>query len=156
VVTSKESEAMGKYTSFVIVDVVSQFVLAKNPQKYDPSGDMPTCYFTSVLGSLTGLTYGDEYRNLVINNRFGADNECWAVAENQENHETLFSRRKFMADFKGQYCWIPYIDGDYVVFLNLKGATDKNLGGYLSITEDGVLKSVKTFAEASRFKLIKE
>lgn len=155
-VTSRESEAMGKFTEFIIVDVATQYVVAKDPVKYDSAKEMPSCYFTTVLGDLTGIVYGNKYRNLVINTRVGVDNDCFVVAENEENRETIFSRRKFLADYKGQYCWVPYVDGDYVVFLNLKGASDSNWGGYLSMTEEGRLRSVKTFAEASRFKIIKE
>jgi len=154
VVTDKANEAMGKYKAFILVDRATQYVLAQDPIKYNPEAVMPSCYFSSLAPTETGLTSGDRYRYMAINALPVVDGQHWVICENKETNKTMFSRRKFLSDLRAQYLWIPIVEGDYVMFLNLKGATNTNWGGYLSIDEEGHFSSVKNTSEASKWKLI--
>lgn len=154
VVTDKSSEAMGKYKPFVLVDQTTQLVLARNPVKYNPEKEMPTCYFSTTLPTEAGVTYAGNYRYLAINALPVVDGTHWVICENKETKTTIFSRRKFLSGFRAQYLWIPIVCEDYVIFLSLKGASDINWGGYLTINADGTFSSAKKRSEASRWKLI--
>lgn len=154
VVTDKADEAMGKYKPFVLVDMATQLVLAREPVKYDPEAEMPTCYFSSLPAIDAGLTTAANYRFMAINTLPVVDGQNWVICENRETKTTIFSRRKFLSDLRAQYLWVPVINGDYVMFLNLSGVTNRNWGGFLTIHEDGSFSSAKNEAEASQWKLI--
>lgn len=154
VVTDKASEAMGKYKPFVLVDQATQLVLAKEPIKYNPEAAMPQCYFSSIPASEAGISYASDYRFMAINALPVVDGQHWVICENKESKSTIFSRRKFLGDFRTQYLWVPVVSGDYVMFLNLQGAYNIQWGGFLAINEDGTYSSVKSKSEASKWKLI--
>ncbi len=154
VVTDKSSEAMGKYKAFVLVDQTTQMVLSRTAVKYNPDKEMPQCYFSGVIPTETGITDAANFRFMAINALPVVDGAHWVICENEETKTTIFSRRKFLSDFRTQYLWIPIIEGDYVIFLNMKGRTTLSYGGYLKINEDGSYSSAKSRNEASRWKLI--
>lgn len=154
VVTDKASEAMGKYLPFIMVDQATQLVLAKEPVKYNPEAEMPTCYFTTIPAAETGITIASDYRYLAINALPVVDGQHWVICQNRETKTTIFSRRKFLSTLRTQYLWVPIVTGDYVMFVNLHGAYNIQHGGYLAINEDGSFSEVKTRSEASRWKLI--
>ncbi len=154
VVTDKANEAMGKYKAFIIVDQATQLVLAKEPVKYDPAGDMPSCYFSSLPAAETGITIASDFRYLAINALPVVDGQHWVICQNRESKSTIFSRRKFLSTMRTQYLWVPEIVGNYVMFRNLHGAYNIQHGGYLAINEDGTFAEVKSRAEASQWKLI--
>ncbi|TKG95762.1 hypothetical protein EYV94_05565 [Puteibacter caeruleilacunae] len=154
VVTPKEQEALNKQKYFVLVDQATQYVMAKDPVKYKPGTPMPTCYFSSILPTDAGVTYASDYRSLAINTLVGADKEKWVICEHKEDKKMMFARRRFLADFKAQYLWIPIVDGDCVLFLNMQGAININWGSYLAINEEGNYVAVKDRNLASRWKLI--
>lgn len=153
ITTDKANVISGNLKEFVIVDKATQFVIAKEPVKYNATKKMPTCYFTSIPGTESGLTTGSDYRTLAINANLGIEGEHWVITENQDEKRVFISRKKFVTP-KYQCMWIPKADGDNVVFLNLMGATNTNWGGYLAIDDAGKFKTVKSFTEASRWKLI--
>jgi len=154
VVTDKANEAMEKYIPFVIVDTKTQMVLAKEPVKYNPEMEMPTCYFSTVLPSETGITSTGDRRLLAINALPVVDGQRWVINQNRSTGETIFSRRKFLGEHRAQYLWVPIVRGDYVYFLSLEGSLNINWGGFLCINEDGSFRSVKTIEEASEWKII--
>ncbi|MCT4589074.1 MAG: hypothetical protein N4A71_14725 [Carboxylicivirga sp.] len=154
VVTSKEKEALNKYQNFVLVDQATQFVLAKEPVKYEPGKSMPTCFFSSIIPAEAGVTYASDYRSMAINTLVGADKEKWVICEHKEEGKMMFARRRFLSEFKAQYLWVPIVDGNYVIFLNMQGAYNINWGSYLAIDNDGNYIAVKKKDLASRWKLI--
>lgn len=153
VTTDKISEASGNLTSFVVVDTETNYVMAKEPVKYNASNEMPTCYFTTIPGTESGLTYGSKYRLMLINANLGVDGEHWIINDNKAEGKVIFSRRRFITP-KHQGIWVPKIEDDCVIFLNIKGVTNTNWGGYLTIDANGVFKTVKDYTQASRWKLI--
>ena len=154
VVTNKADEALKKYKPFIMVDMATQYVLAKDPIKYNSEAEMPTCYFSTIPVLDAGVTYASNYRFMAINTLPIVDGQHWVICENKETKTTIFSRRKFLGTFRAQYLWVPVVTDDYVMFLNLSGAYNINHGGYLAINEDGTFASVKSKTEASKWKLI--
>ncbi|MCT4644472.1 MAG: hypothetical protein N4A74_05740 [Carboxylicivirga sp.] len=154
VVTSKEKEALNQYQNFILVDQATQYVLAKEPVKYEVGKNMPCCYFSSVIPAETGVTYASDYRSMAINTIVGADKEKWVICKHKEEGKTMFAQRRFLADFKVQYLWVPIIDGNYVLFLNLQGVYRDDWRSYLTIDPKGNYITVKEKSQASRWKLI--
>ena len=153
VITSKTDEVSNKHKKFIVVDQATGYALGKEVKKYEKSGENPMCYFTTVPLTETGLTTVRGSRIMGIFDASSSPDARWNVQYNEKEDKVSFGRSRFVAQ-KFNALWTPMIDGYDVVFRTLQGGNGESWTRYLAIGEDGTLKRVKTFDEASRWSLI--
>lgn len=153
VITPKTDIAVGKYKKFIVIDEATNLVLGKEAKAYEKGGENAMCYFNTVSLAETGLSTVSGLRIMGIFDASSTPDAHWNVQYNEKEDKVFFGRSRFVAQ-KFDALWSPMLDGNTVVFRTLSGGNNANWVNYLAMGEDGTLKRVKTFEEASRWKLI--
>lgn len=153
ITTSKTDEVSRKLKTFIVVDQGTGYALGKENKIYEKDSENPMCYFTSVPLSETGLTTVNGLRIMGIFDAKSTPDERWNVQYNAQEDAVVFGRSRFVPR-KFDALWSPLLDGDHVVFRTLEGGNNANWIKFLAMGEDGKLKRVDSFEEASRWTLI--
>lgn len=143
IATTKEDALINnKYISFIVVDDETNYVLSKNPVKYDAALEMPLHFFTVENAAM--LTQSE--RQFVIHNLLD-DEYDWVLEDNPEEGEIFYSRSKFVMNGKTM-SWKFIVRGERILMKNVAS------GNFLKITEDGKFQRVSDESQASKWKLI--
>lgn len=143
IVTSKEDALINKkYKKFIVIDEATQWVLSKNPVKFDFAKKMPVHYFTTPIPGKLRF-FGVHSLNIDP----GMDDYDWVLTNNKTEQKIFYSRSKFIVE-KASMSWIFVVRGERILMKN--AAT----GNYLKITEDGKFEIAADENSASKWKFI--
>ena len=148
--TSTQSAIQGKFKTFIVIDIVTNFVMAKEPILFEQGKINTPCFFTVVVPDdladyIPGNTRSFLVHSLQVGN--GRAEKDWVLENNLKEEGVFFARNKYINNIFSKQ-WIIKVDDENVIFQNVRTK------GFLLLDSSGQYSMVSSITDASRWKLI--